>query len=890
MASINGDDDVQVVLERPVQQQHIKTPSSRPKVNSASSDLHPGSSKMTKGKVGRPRKEGVVASGRRNSSEDEAIGDFDDDDSDYQEGKPDKKSKGGRAKNGSPKKDSNTSGKKTASRSKAATTSVSNDHTKLTETQKTKTTKARTRTTGKKDPLPTDFKGCKTALVKLRKEYEVIIQELAAKEKESVKLKNKVDDLESREFKLLVQGKLHGVTDSDFNKNVDAIFSIIKDLASAWAVEEWSSVDLAKLDEVFSRLQYRARKSFVSKWLRLDIDQGTIDPFVVLNALLNQELCAETFHRPYAHLDSDDTRDSGINAEDSLNWMMDKAEKVSPNSRYQLGATILRAIDSSIVFRNGTATLPETMPTMLAKRCDEIVSTILQRVGVLLKDVTEDECKERYRWLHRAVEKAIRLSCTLSTQYPKIEFQFLSDLGEPKFKLNDPFFMPHRALDLGGDNQHGGKEDPVAKALIGKPIDMVVVPVVRRWGDKDGENYDQETMLYRGTIWMVKDKGYTASGNILPQTPANAKLLDDLLRQDITAQQLKVEHEIKPLKQSPHPSQFKATVPEQDSTLEQPSSGGQEGTYRSRASRTPSEKVRQNEAVRLEQEERLKQTKSSLEEPRKLASTTSSMDSEEASELSSLASDNDPEWTSSPRKRSTSASKNSATRPRTEFAGIDDYLSYENERQARASGRDNSALPPRKRKDPDTDVNQDEEEVVVVGHNKKNKKQKVSGTEERTKPSSSSARIEEMKEKVAKATRGQTSQGQEDDEVMETVPPKQHQAQPPKKTAGAAQQKSSQATLPQKPPNPTVQKPTARLPVKPQSSTRTKTPSAKLPDKPSKQTPQMGCQVTPTNKAVKLTIEQNELAGQGRNTAQGSKPAMKPTQLDCILQSIEHGP
>ena len=369
------------------------------------------------------------------------------------------------------------------------------------------------------------------------------------------------------------------------------------------------------------------------------------------------------------------------------------------------------------------------MPPSRTKRCREIVAIITKNVSMLLQDAPADQQEPLNNELFRIVENATRLSCTLSTQYPKVEFHFLTNLGEPKFKLNDRLFRPHGRLSLdenSGDSQCAHLE---AQSLVNKPIDMVVTPVVRRYGNQDGENYQQETIVQAGTIWMVKEKGYVKSGNILPQDLANVEFLGDLLQQDAqdtAAPKLRYGNKAQLSKQSdPTPSLSVADF-EQATAEEDHSSSGQEKSSQSGDQASSTKKIRRSETESHERREQLKRGVSAFAALQKQASATSSAKRDAASEPHIPTDNKDPNNTNLPRKPDMPASRAGATADNAgkgnTFLSMEAYLQHENKTKTGASVKGNTVPSSRKRKTTDEDPEEDEDDLEILGCNTAKKK------------------------------------------------------------------------------------------------------------------------------------------------------------------------
>jgi hypothetical protein len=133
---------------------------------------------------------------------------------------------------------------------------------------------------------------------------------------------------------------------------------------------------------------------------------------------------------------------------------------------------------------------------------------VYDEVKGLLKDVNETQMRQRDGELYEVVKRFLNASIELNSQYPCVKLSFRYGLRVFKFTLGHPLFVAHRSLKLTEDP---GDDCPTAEeaGLAGRPIDMVVEPLVRRLGDADGENYDNERELLKAVVWMARPEDST---------------------------------------------------------------------------------------------------------------------------------------------------------------------------------------------------------------------------------------------------------------------------------------------------------------------------------------------------------------------------------------------
>ncbi|KIW83466.1 hypothetical protein Z517_02711 [Fonsecaea pedrosoi CBS 271.37] len=322
-------------------------------------------------------------------------------------------------------------------------------------------------------------------------------------------LKRQVDSYMNDRLGLMSKDKEEVELDPDLENKFRDIFRDVGDLSRAWSVSDWREVDQATVLEVFSSLSSTMTRPFATEKLLLAVQHATIPPRIVLSAFINKEICAETFARPFAHLQL------GLHGRDVdlieviLNEVMNGAEKKSPDSQHKVRVTILRAISDSPAVENHwvKSRTQQAMDFAQKERCKHIASSLIQKMGILFRDVTNEERDGRDHQVLDVVEKAMRLSCVLNMQYPNIQFVFLNDLSKPKFTWNDGRFQLHQALGIDENDEENPNE---AQALVGQPLDLVVAPVVERFGNKDGESYDTKNVILQGTVWIVRNSKLTS--------------------------------------------------------------------------------------------------------------------------------------------------------------------------------------------------------------------------------------------------------------------------------------------------------------------------------------------------------------------------------------------
>jgi hypothetical protein len=110
----------------------------------------------------------------------------------------------------------------------------------------------------------------------------------------------------------------------------------------------------------------------------------------------------------------------------------------------------------------------------------------------------------RKKSLRDIIKFAVDLVCDLNAQNPEFRILLLHELGKIKFDAQHEYFRPHAGLKV---KEHDDDEEGVDPKTFGwdaRGIDLVIEPTIIRAGTSQGENYDLETVLHQGVVWMFK--------------------------------------------------------------------------------------------------------------------------------------------------------------------------------------------------------------------------------------------------------------------------------------------------------------------------------------------------------------------------------------------------
>jgi hypothetical protein len=139
--------------------------------------------------------------------------------------------------------------------------------------------------------------------------------------------------------------------------------------------------------------------------------------------------------------------------------------------------------------------------------CEKVTLLILEKYRLLFKHVDQQQKKQRTSELLAIVTDALKLSRSLSHQYPYVGVFFLDDkdMRNQKFITNHKVFQAHRGMKLREDEEDEDGHDPREIGIWDRPLDFVIEPYIRRAGDEEAKNYESFKILHKAIVWMVSD-------------------------------------------------------------------------------------------------------------------------------------------------------------------------------------------------------------------------------------------------------------------------------------------------------------------------------------------------------------------------------------------------
>lgn len=362
------------------------------------------------------------------------------------------------------------------------------------------------------------------SVVQLEKEIEDFTSEVLG-------LKAELQQLQAEQLDRLNKQTHPAHNDRWLITNLEKIFAESKKWSKTWTLGAWNDGQLAQLQEAGQP----DPTHLASPQAQHAMQAARLPTWLVMNAILNEFFCSQTFGCPFACLRKDRDKDIGCNIERALDHVMRRIKSSMDHSRptvvfanicflesvateNTVRASILRALDAPVLEEKESGSLlplARGMRDSIKAACTEMMSWFLGRYHALLIVQEDQEAKMRKSQLQSIFEAAMGLSTSLATQNPELRVCFLAQMSGTCFSLDHPQLRAHRAMGLKEeiDAQYG--LDPKKIGIDGRPIDMVIEPMVVRIGDEEGENYEIEKILKKAEIWMVKEQGLVGC----PQPP-----------------------------------------------------------------------------------------------------------------------------------------------------------------------------------------------------------------------------------------------------------------------------------------------------------------------------------------------------------------------------------
>lgn len=133
----------------------------------------------------------------------------------------------------------------------------------------------------------------------------------------------------NEQLELLHKDKCDVETDNELASKLSSLFDDTRDWTKSWAARRLANMKIGAIIRMFSRAQRRSLRLFASECAIVAFCQGHLSPAVVMNALVNRELCFHTFQRPFGNLPESCGGIGKKSAETFLEWVMERAEQGS---------------------------------------------------------------------------------------------------------------------------------------------------------------------------------------------------------------------------------------------------------------------------------------------------------------------------------------------------------------------------------------------------------------------------------------------------------------------------------------------------------------------------------------------------------------------------------
>ncbi|KAL2414834.1 hypothetical protein ABEF95_016438 [Exophiala dermatitidis] len=369
----------------------------------------------------------------------------------------------------------------------------------------------------------------------LQSAYRELKDNLAREVQQNKRLTRKVENLRREELKRAARYEMTLTPDGTVNRKLKSIFRKTRSWLESWALPK-GAVSLRNLHEAVRTHGQNDSTCLMSERALRALQSGKLPPEEIFNMVLNMTILEKTFLRPFAYLRRDTTNEQESDIEDALKWTVELASRDSSNGGNSLRAAIIRALDAPHWPQDqGVSALSRSanMKTYRNIYCVARTNDVLARYRHFLSKQPDKKAENlRHKELLSIFVSAMELSSTLAAENPKIKVHFLSDMLNERYTTQHKSLWPSPALNLATSEQDDDGLDPRVIGLEGRPIDMVIEPLVTREGDARGENYEMSTVLHKAMVWMVKDDDLTEADRIRlqqrsePRTTADEVLTD----------------------------------------------------------------------------------------------------------------------------------------------------------------------------------------------------------------------------------------------------------------------------------------------------------------------------------------------------------------------------
>ncbi|TGO89504.1 hypothetical protein BPOR_0106g00120 [Botrytis porri] len=212
-------------------------------------------------------------------------------------------------------------------------------------------------------------------------------------------------------------------------------------------------------------------------------------PGLLLNALLSHGIYTTLFRSPFFFAERNiEGQSSRLDCRDGLEEVYDYGILSNEENAHLWRSQTLRLLFPPIEtdISNGEVALHEITKEAIAEVANQQASKFLAGPARYL---IANEAREKIYTIHR---EAATMSYNLWTRRTRMKCYTLQSLNRPTFDPDDKHLLSHSSVD------YESHED----RLIGKPIDVIVHPLVMVYGTDDGENYQQGRVWAPAEVWL----------------------------------------------------------------------------------------------------------------------------------------------------------------------------------------------------------------------------------------------------------------------------------------------------------------------------------------------------------------------------------------------------
>ncbi|KAK0103677.1 hypothetical protein ONS95_005687 [Cadophora gregata] len=216
-------------------------------------------------------------------------------------------------------------------------------------------------------------------------------------------------------------------------------------------------------------------------------------PALLLNALFTHILYSTLFRSPFFFLE--DAQNEGLNGSrvaETLVKMYEMAQNSNAHDAHTWRSDTLRLLlpPPGSSTSEGQKSLHGVTDSFIVRAADFHASSFL--IGPASHLMKPDADPKQIEKCKAIFQEAARFSYQLWTRRTEVRCYGLREMGEPTFSVNNPETQPHSLL------RYDNHED----LLEGRPITVVVHPLIKVYGTGAAEQYDCDRVWMRAEVWL----------------------------------------------------------------------------------------------------------------------------------------------------------------------------------------------------------------------------------------------------------------------------------------------------------------------------------------------------------------------------------------------------